>query len=735
MDSSVVCVLDGTPDLFTFQTEGAITENYVFIFTTEEGIITQIVSQSDYDFDNEQAGNILVYGLSFVGEILAQVGDNIFETQLASDCYDLSDNNLQITAKQLLAGSVSLASGNQDTVLCFGDPAADQLSFLNTGFNGTGSFRYVLTDAQDVVLDIFEGPDYAFSDITIDLCKVYGVSYTGNLVLEVGTGLFDGIISDECYDITSDFVNISHLFVEGGTLSFIEGVDSTVVCVQDGVADLFAFQTEGAITENYAFIFTTEEGVITQVVSENNYDFDSEEAGNILIYGLSFVGNILAQAGDNIFETQLASDCYDLSDNNLHITLKQLVAGSVSLASGNQDTVLCFGDPAVDQLSFLNTGFNGTGSFRYVLTNRQDVILDIFEGPDYAFSDITIDFCKVYGVSFTGNLALEVGGNLFGDVVSDECYDITTDFVSISHLFVEGGTVSLGENSAGTLVCSSDGIPDIVTFETNSTAGANYKFILTDGNDNILIILEGNSINLDIANAGICRIYGVSFTDELNATTGMNINSSVLANNCFDLSDNFIEIIKRDLIAGQVRLEDGTTSTEICAGDNYSTVLNFTNDSPQDDSYVYLVTDENNNILRISSSPSITFNNIDIPVCRVYGAIYTGDLLLQVGDNALTTAVSTQCFEVSRNFVTVTHKIVEGGNVSLSDGRLFTNICVRDGMPDLIELATDSDSEENYAYLLTNDRNQLLNVLNSNEIDPGWLSGRYRENLWFFLYR
>lgn len=726
-DSGLFCVNDGQADIVTLSNNGGLNEAYIYILTDTNDVIIQTFEEEEVDLEGLPGGSFRIYGLAFSGIYQGIEGDDLFSAILSDECFELSENFIPIENVSLEAGSIALESGAQDTSLCFGDSGADLLSFVASNASGEGDYRYLITDGDNNILAILADPTYDFAGNTAEECRIWGLAFTGTLLAQVGDPAATVALSSECYKLTDNFVQVRHLFVEGGLISLVENTDSAVVCVQDGVSDLFAFQTEGALTENYAFIFANEEGIITQVINESSYDFDNDEAGDILIYGLSYVGDLLAQPGDALFGASLASECFDLSDNSLRITRKLIQAGTLSLASGAQDTVLCFGDPAADQLSFSNEGYNGTGDFRYVLTDRQDVILDIFEDPDYVFSDITIDFCKVYGVSYTGTFNLQIGDELFNTVVSEECYDISDSFVSINHLFVEGGTVNLGANSAGTLVCSSDGIPDIVTFETNSAATASYRFILTDGNDNILIILEGNSINLDIANAGICRIYGVSFTDQLNATLGMNINDSALASSCFDLSDNFIEIIKKDLIAGQVRLEDGTTSTEICAGNNYSTALTFTNDSPQDDAYVYLVTDENNIILKISASPTIVFDNIDIPVCRVYGAIYSGDLLLEVGDNALTTAVSTQCFEVSRNFVTINHKIVEGGSVSLADGRLFTNICVRDGMPDLIELSTNSSSEEQYAYLLTNDRNQLLTVLNSNEIDlDGSVGGTIR---------
>ncbi len=716
-EQGLFCVNDLQADQVSLSNNGGFNESYFYILTDTLGQIIQTFEEENIDLEGLSGGSFRIYGLAFSGVYLGAAGDNILSATLSDECFELSENFIAIENVFLNPGSISLESGAQDTSLCFGNAGEDILNFQLSGNNTTENYRFLVTDAENNILAILEEPSYDFAGVSIAECRVWGLAFTGDLSAQVGDNAATSSLSTQCYLLTPDFIQINHLFVEGGSINLTDGSNSAIICVQDGSEDLFAFETSGAITDNYAFIFTTPEGIISRIITDNNFDFESEDAGDVIVYGLSYVGDLLAEVGQNIFEVDLASECYDLSDNTINITSKLLEAGSISLSSGAQDTSLCFGNPSQDILDFQSINFNQTGAYRFVLTDRQNIILDIFESSTYEFLNITEDLCRVYGVSFTGNLNLQIGDDLLTTAVSDECYDITDDFVTISHLFVEGGIVALTANSAGTIVCSSDGIPDIVSFETNSTINADYKFILTDGNDNILIVLEGNSINLDIANAGICRIYGVSFIDQLNATIGMNINDSNLAENCFDLSDNFIEIIKKDLIAGQVRLEDGSTSIEICAGDNYRETLTFTNDSPQDENYIYLLTDEDNNVLKISSNPSITFDNINIPVCRVWGAIFTGDQIISVGDNALSTAISTECFEVSGNFVTVRHKIVEGGNINLSDGRLFANICVRDGNPDLIELANDSPSEENYAYLLTNDRNQLLTVLESNAVD------------------
>ncbi|MEL7122632.1 MAG: hypothetical protein AAFO07_24510 [Bacteroidota bacterium] len=681
LDTAVVCVQDGAADVLQFVAIDAETAAYAFVLTDVAGNIFQIVTDTELDFDNLNNGVVSVYGYSYSGEITAQVGDNVDGLIFSSECFDRSDNALTITNKQLEAGTIALATGSTDTLLCFGDPGADVLDYQVSGFNNIGSYRYLITDDNNVVLDIVEEASYEFLNITVEACRIWGLSFTGDLLVNIGDDAAATVLAGECYDLTDNFIQVQHNYVEGGSILFTDGNDSQTVCVQDDVDDFFSISVTGGLEEQYAILITDVNGIIEAISTENAYNFDSDLPGEALIYGVSYTGDLTASIGDDVNTAVLASSCFDISDNTLAVTKKQVESGAISLEDGSTSTIICFGDPTADTLSFQLTGAINSNEFRYVVTDRQDNILGIFESSTIPFEGITVDDCRVYAVSFTGSLNLNTGDNLLSVIVSDECYDISDNFVSIEHQFVEGGAVNLSDGSTRDTLCVADGIPDIVSFETNTTSTSQYSFILTDGSNNIIFVLSGSSLNLDIANPGICRIWGVSYTGTFSPNVGTNVLTGVLADGCYDLSDNFIQIVKKDLFGGAVSLASGSQDTSICMGDFYAERLELMNDSPQtDETYAYFLTDENNQVLSISTTSSIVVGQLEIPSSRIWGAIYTGNLSVSVGDVLPNVAISDQCYELSSNFITVDHKQVDGSMVSLENGASVTNICVRVGI-------------------------------------------------------
>ena len=60
-----------------------------------------------------------------------------------------------------------------------------------------------------------------------------------------------------------------------------------------------------------------------------------------------------------------------------------------------------------------------------------------------------------------------------------------------------------------------DGVPDPITVTHDSSSALNYAYIITDGSGNVLVFPGGNVIDLDGAPAGVCRVYGISYSGTL----------------------------------------------------------------------------------------------------------------------------------------------------------------------------------------------------------------------------
>ena len=111
---------------------------------------------------------------------------------------------------------------------------------------------------------------------------------------------------------------------------------------------------------------------------------------------------------------------------------------------------------------------------------------------------------------------------------------------------VQGGQVATSDNQTEVTTISGDGIADVITFSTSSTATASYTYIITDSNGGILTT-KTSSHDFESAPAGTCRVYGISYNGDLDVTD-KNISDTGLATGSYDLSDNWITVIREAVV-------------------------------------------------------------------------------------------------------------------------------------------------------------------------------------------
>ena len=112
---------------------------------------------------------------------------------------------------------------------------------------------------------------------------------------------------------------------------------------------------------------------------------------------------------------------------------------------------------------------------------------------------------------------------------------------------VAGGTVSTTDGATTvTFDMVGDGNPDMVTMASSgASTTASFTYIVTDADGMILGVPGGNTVDVDGAGPGNCRIYGLSYTGNLLAMgmSGMNIND-VLSDDCYEVSANFVTTVR-----------------------------------------------------------------------------------------------------------------------------------------------------------------------------------------------
>ena len=711
-----VCAGDAEADVLTFTNmTNTVGASYAYVVTDDQNNILALPDGNSVDFNTAGPGICRVWGLAFTGNILAQIGDNAATTDLADGCFDLSENFITVERIEAEGGTVALADGSSDITVCVGDGSSDVLDFTNTS-TASINYAYVITDDNNVVLTLATGSSQDFEGAGAGICRVWGLSYSGNLSVATGESAVGQALSDECFDLSDNFITVTRELVDGGSVSLTDGSTSVLVCAEDGVPDELTFEAQSSATENYSFIVTDDQNTILAVLDGNMLDFDVAGPGVCRVWGLSYTGQIIAEPGDNAAITPLADGCFDLSSNFIEVLRKVAEGGTVALTDGQTEATVCVGDGLSDELSFENTS-TATENYVYVITDDNNIVLAIADGNSQDFEGAGAGICRVWGLSFSGSLTVAAGDNAATQPLSNECFDLSDNFITITRELVDGGTVSLTTGETEIAICAGDDLPDELTFEAETSATLNYVFVITDDENIILSVLDGDMVDFDVAGPGVCRVWGLSFSGNIIASPGDDAAAVALTDGCFDLSDNFIEVTRTEVDGGSVALEIGGTEIDVCVNDGFDDVLSFENTSTASAPYTYLITDENNVVLQVVDGNAANFDGAGAGICRVWGLSYTGSLSVNIGEDASMQVLSDDCFHLSANFITVNRFSVDGGTVALPDGSTSATVCVNDDNADQLTFESETTSTASYAFVVTDANNVILSILDGDMLD------------------
>ncbi|MEL6355790.1 MAG: hypothetical protein AAFQ37_02545, partial [Bacteroidota bacterium] len=711
----MVCPGDGNSDVFTFSSEGASGNNFTFVVTDDNNAILAVPEGNEVDFDGAGEGICRLWGLSYEGDLLAMAGDIASEVDLASGCFDLSDNFVTVIREIPRGGTVATVDGDTTLSICPGDGNPDIIAFASEGASG-GEFAYVVTDENNVILGLPSGNEVDFDPAGVGVCRLWGLSYQGELTAMLGDDASIVDLASGCFALSDNFVTVIRSVPEGGMVSTIDGETEVTTCPGDGVSDAITFMSTGAEGSNFAYVVTDSENIILGLPTASEVDFEGAGAGVCRLWGLAYEGDLLANVGDNAVEVQLASGCFSLSSNFVTVTRLEAEGGFITTTEGDTSVVTCPGDGNADLVAFTTDG--GTGpSFAYVVTDSDNVILGLPPGNEVDFDGAGAGVCRVWSLSYDGDLLANIGDVATDIQLSTGCAALSDNFVTVTRIEPEAGTVSTEDGSTTVMTCPGDGVPDIITVDSTGTSLSRFNYIITDENNIILVLPFGDQFNLDGAGVGVCRIWGLGYDGVVVAAPGDTVGVNQLASECFALSDNFVTVIRETPNGGTVATEDGETEIFICPGDGLSDLVRFDSTGADGGAFAYVVTDDQNNILALPEGDQVDFEAAGLGTCRLWGLVYQGNLLAMPGDNAATDQLADGCFTLSDNFVTVNRQDVVGGTVSIEGGGTEISTCPNDGVADVIAFANNGATGPNFTYVVTDLDNVILGIPDANSQD------------------
>ncbi len=217
-------------------------------------------------------------------------------------------------------GRVSIEGGGTEASICVGDGLADDINFVNEGIDTTANYAYIITDDQNIILELPAGANADFEGAVGGICRVWGLSYTGNLTANVGDDAANVALSDGLYELSENFITINRTAVGGGTVSTDGGETEVSVTIGDGNADVINFASEGAeASASFTYVITDDQNNILDLPAGDNADFEGAEEGVCRVWGLSYTGSLTANIGDDAANVALSDSCYALSTNFITI--------------------------------------------------------------------------------------------------------------------------------------------------------------------------------------------------------------------------------------------------------------------------------------------------------------------------------------------------------------------------------------------------------------------------------
>lgn len=700
------CPGDGVDDVIDVVVSGNEGGELVYLLTDADNLILDFSDEPRFNLEGAPVGTCRIWAVAFRGNLSFTPGDDAGAVALSDNCFDLSDNFVTVVRAVPSGGTVATEAGETEVMTCPGDGANDFLSFVLTGADAS-NFTFVVTEADGTILNFTNGEMVNFESAGLGTCRVYGLAYEGELNTAVG-GNIANRLATECFGLSDNFVTVVREFPEGGTVRLANGATEVSVCPGDGIADVLTITSTGATGELFDYVITDTSGLILGFPASGNIDFETIPAGICRVYGLAYSGTIVANVGDQFFAAPLATACSTVSDNFVTVNRIEATTGPVSLQGGGDEILVCPGDATPNPVRFDSAG-TSLSNFNYLVTNEDNIIIAAVPFTDEIdFENFAAGTCRVYGIGYDGIITAAIGQTVGEDQLATGCSAVSENFVTVTKQIPDGGTLTTLEGDSEVMVCSMDGIADLVTAVSSSTSGARFFFVLTTEDNDIINIQDEALFDFDVAPFGVCRIWGLSFQGMLLVGPGDNLTEDVLAEGCADLSDNFITVIREDAAVGNISFTDGPDTVFTCPGDGIADVLDFTVDGSSS-GVIYLITTDQDTLLTTAGDGSFDFEGAGTGTCRIYALSFAGSLLAGEGIEVTTADLATGCFALSDNYLTVVRENPDGATVSLPDGSNEVSFCSGDGTPDILNFTTTSDFPS-YGYIIADEGIALTGI-------------------------
>ena len=657
------CV-DGEADFVTDLTiSGSIGSSMQWVVTDPTGLILDLPGDiAGVNFDAAGEGDCFIWNVGFetVGGLF--IGGDIEEL---SGCFGVSNGIL--VEREIVDGGT--LEGGPFTFCVDGNE--DFISDISlTGVDDDLNITWIITDIQLNILGVPENPeDVDFDEAGSGVCFIWSIAHPGVITgVEVGNNVSQ---IEGCYGL-SNSIQVERIEPLGGTL---EGgpFEFCVDGVEDNVSGITLTGNNGEIT---TWIVTDEDGIIIGFPGTiENVNFDNAGIGSCFIYSVSYLGVLGGLDLDE--EIDELDGCFALSNS---IEVVRSIPSGGNITGGTYDFCI---DGEEDFITDIVLSDNSGTNSSWIVADADGVILGLPENiEDVNFDNAGGGACLIYNINFQDGLSgLELNANI-NDL--NGCFGLSNSII-VNRSNPIGGTLE-----GGPFEFCLDGEADTVTgVSVSGNSGENTEWLITDEDLEIIAVTnELDTINFDGAGPGICLIWSISYANGIEGLDAENPVGDL--DGCFALSDSIV--VTRTNVDGGT-LEGGPFN--FCLDDTADMISDITLENNVGANSTFLITDENGDILELTTEPdTIDFNGAIPGVCFIWNISYEDGIDgLEAGSNV---SDLEGCFAIS-NSISITRSAPEGGTLTSEDFDFMI-----DGMPDMVSGIVVSDTAAtNYSWIVT----------------------------------
>ena len=489
---------------------------------------------------------------------------------------------------------IKLSERDTVTQTCPGDMKNDWKYF--TFEPGIPPLHIVVTDTFGNIELVRPFMSANFENFKPGFFRVYGLYYPFTYYLKPGKNIFKDTMGSYCYGFTENFVLINNNVPDPGEISLSKGNLSNLICPNAATDQTLQFKTNST-SPLYTYLLTNSNNLILAVQSNGIFDFKNLPSGKYYIQGLAYTGVLQAKAGQLLDAVPLSKNCFTKTFKSIEIEKKSPLGGEISLEdSQSSKKYFCTQFTSSDSIKINHSGDTYL-NYSFLVMDGNNNIKGVEKESTIHLNKYPTGSYKIVGLSHLSALPNLINEPL-GRVISLlNCIDISKNQIE---LYIENINVSnfkSARTKGDSIWCVNT--PETLSLTAIGTGSDNVQLIwvATDSAGKVLGLNKNpDSIPMSRINETLFQFYALAFTGNLTLNIGDDINKSAVSTGCFDLSETFYSVRKKETKGGIVRFSNPNQLTNICLSPTSNYNVQAVRVNSLGEKYIYLLTNSRSEI-------------------------------------------------------------------------------------------------------------------------------------------